>query len=439
MTKVAVETVDAVRRRLAVEVPAAAVRAETERAYDTLRRKANVRGFRPGRAPRPVLERLFGDRVRAEVLGKLIQESYEEALRTERIEPVGDPEVVTEQAEPNGPLRYSVTVEVKPDIVASGYTGLTAERRLRPPSDTEVDRALEDLRQSMAQLRPIQDRRVANAGDLATVDYEARTADRLVARAEGRLVEVGDQLPPTAFGAHLIGAEIGVPVEAAIDYSPDYDNEELAGQRVALHMVVKALWVKEVPPLDDEFAKDQGECETLGELRARVRRQLEATAAGEADKAVRATLVAQLLRAHEVEVPRSMVERRAELMVDEFLSGLGPRRPPASREPELRARLREQLAEPARDQVKAGLLLEAIARQEGLTIGEEEIEAQIERLAQRAGNARERVRALYQEPAARMRLRSQLLQERALDHVHARARVTTVAPISSVADGEGNG
>lgn len=439
MMKVAVETVDAVRRRLAVEVPEAAVRAETERAYDTLQRKANVRGFRPGRVPRAVLERLFGDRVRAEVLGKLIQESYEEALRTERIEPVGDPEVVTEHAEPNGPLRYSATVEVKPDIVVTGFVGLTVERKVLPVSEADVDRALEELRQSMAQLRPIHERRTAHGGDLATVDYEARSADRVVARGEGHLVEIGDQLPPTAFGAHLIGAEIGVPVEVTIDYPQDFADEGVAGRRVALRMVVKALWKKEVPPLDDEFAKDQGDCETLAELRARVRRQLEAAAASEADRVARDLLLSQLLQVNEVEVPRSMVERRTEVLVEEFLGSLGPRRPPASREAEVRARLREQLAGPARNQVKAGLLLEAIARQEGLTVAEEEVDARIEQLARQAGSGRERVRALYRELAVRLRLRSQLLQERALALVYERARVTTVTPTSIVAENEGNG
>src|SRR5512139_3493937 len=125
MTKVAMETVDAVRRRLDVEVPESEVRAEMERAYETLRRKAKVRGFRPGHAPRAVLERLFGDQVRADAFGKLIQQSYQEAVREQQLTPVGQPEIVTESASPSGPLRYSVTLEVKPEVLASGYSGLT--------------------------------------------------------------------------------------------------------------------------------------------------------------------------------------------------------------------------------------------------------------------------------------------------------------------------
>lgn len=437
--KVAVETVDSVRRRVAVEVPAEMVRGEIERTFDSLRRNAKVRGFRPGRVPRPVLERLFGDQVRADVFSKLIQESFADALREQQLEPVGEPEVVTDQAEPGAPLRYSVTIEVKPDVVATGYHGLEADRRVREVTDTDVEGFLNDLRESLAQLRPIPDRVVTQGGDMATIDYEARIGDRIAGRGEARVVEVEAGGATTSLGAHLVGITVGVPVDFAIDYPSDHANAELAGQSVAFHVAVKSLAAKEVPPLDDEFAKDHGECDTLDALRQRVRQQLEAVAARDADGALRASLMDQLISAHQLEVPRSMVARRTDVLVEEFLDSLGSRRPPASREADLRARLHEELHERAQQQVKASLLLEAIARQEQLSVSDDELDVQIDRVLERAGNARERVRALYHEPAARMRLRAQLLQERALDRVVEHARVKTVPLTSSVADAPGNG
>ncbi|OFV89360.1 MAG: hypothetical protein A3J75_03850 [Acidobacteria bacterium RBG_16_68_9] len=208
---------------------------------------------------------------------------------------------------------------------------------------------------------------------------------------------------------------------------------------MSVRAVIKALAVKELQALDDEFAKDHGECDTLDALRERIRQQLEAVAARDADGAVRAALLDQLLRVHDIEVPRAMVERRTESMVEEVLDRLGPRRPPASREGDVRARLREELAPRARDQVKAAFVLEAIARHEQLAVADDELEAQINRFAERAGNARERIRALYQEPAARDGLRAQLLQERALDLVARQAHIRTVERISSVAQAGRNG
>ena len=188
MTKVALETVDAVRRRLAVEIPAGDVTAEIDRAYDQLRRKARVPGFRQGRAPRSVLERLFGDQVRADVFGRLVSESYAEALRDQQIDPVSQPEIVTEHAVPGEPLRYSATVEVRPAVVrqrlqwargrAAGAGGDGCRRGSR-------DRA---AAAEPAQLVPITDRRVAQRGDVATVDYEATLDDacRRARRAPSR-------------------------------------------------------------------------------------------------------------------------------------------------------------------------------------------------------------------------------------------------------------
>jgi trigger factor len=373
------------------------------------------------------------------VFSKLIQESFADALREQQLEPVGEPEVVTEQAEANAPLRYSVTIEVKPDVVATGYHGLEVDRPVRDVTDADVEAFLNNLRESLAQLRPIVDRVVAQGGDMATIDYEARIGDRIAGRGEGRVVEVEAVPSPTSLGAHLMDATVGVPIDFTIEYPADHGNAELAGQTVVFHVVVKALASKELPPLDDEFAKDHGECDTLDALRQRVREQLHAVAARDADGALRASLVERLVSAHQLAVPHSMVERRTGLLVEEFLDSLGARRPPASREADLRARLHQELHPRAEHQVKASLLLEAIARQEQLMVSDDELDVQIDRFLERAGTARERMRALYQEPAARARLRAQLLQERALDRVVEHARVKTVPLTSSVADTVGNG
>ena len=438
MTKVALETVDTVRRRLAVEIPAGDVTAEIDRAYDQLRRKARVPGFRPGRAPRPVLERLFGDQVRADVFGRLVSESYAEALREQKIDPVSDPEIVTERAEPGAPLRYSATVEVRPSVVAAGYTGLAAERPLRPVSDADVDRFIDSLLQNEARLVPISERQVARQGDIATIDYQARIDARVVGRGEGRLVEVGGA-PTDGPGAHLDGVAIGAPTTFDIDYPADHANSELAGQRVAFHAVVTALASRELPALDDAFAKSAANCESVAELRERVREQLVRAAQRDADSSVRGALIARLVTSHDFDVPQAMVDRRIEQLVEEVLEGLGPRRPPASREDAVRTRLRSELGERARDQVKAGLVLEAIADQEHLAVDDEELDARIDRLAETAGKARERVRALYQDPAARASLRGRLLQERGLELVMQRAVVTDVEEPSGVAGLPGNG
>jgi trigger factor len=234
--------------------------------------------------------------------------------------------------------------------------------------------------------------------------------------------------------------ELGSTSTFDIDYPPDHPDPKLAGQRVTFQVQLKGLAWKELPNLDDEFAKDHGECETLSELRERVLRHLEARAAHEADRLVRGNVMRQLVGANEVEVPRAMVERRTDALVDEFFHELGSQRPPASREAEFRARLRAELEPRAREQVQGGLILESIAQQERLEVSEDDLQAYVDQVAEQAqGGAGERIRALYQDPPRREGLRAQLLQEKALELVVTRAHLHDVEAKSAVADAKGTG
>jgi len=438
MTKVAIEAVDAVRRRLAVEVPAGDVTAEIERAYEQLRRRARVPGFRQGRAPRPVLEKLFGDQVRADVFGKLVQSSYADALREQNLDPVSVPEIVTESAEPGQSLRYSATVEVRPEITARGYDGLAAERLRRPVTDADVERAIDNVRDRHATLVALPERGIAATGDIATIDYEARAGAALVGKGDQRLVEIGGE-PADSPGAKLEGARVGVLSSFDVEYPAEHSNADLAGKTVTFRATVRALSRRDVPPLDDAFAKAHAGCETVDALRGRVRNELEASARREGDSAVRAALVTALVSAHEFDVPQSMIKRRTEALVEDVMESLGPRRPPASRERDVRRELHHELQGQAREQVKAALLLETVAAQEHLAIDDSELDAHIDRLAETAGKARERVRVLYQDPGARAGLRARLLQERAIDLLVQRAAITEVDRPSGVAGLPGNG
>jgi len=437
--KVDVETVDSLRRRLAVEVPAEEVSAEIEKAYVQLARGAKVRGFRPGRVPRPVIERLFGDRVRAEVFEKLIQQSYAEVVEEQRIAAVGRPEIVTETARPGEVLRYSATVEVKPEIVVKHYAGLDVERPLVPVTDADVDAFLERLRQSFAQLRPIVDRTAVETGDVVTVDYEGRVDGRPVGRGEHRDIEIGANGFPREFDQHLLGAAAGSELDFAVSYPADYGSTELAGKTVHFHVHVRALSHKELPPLDDEFAKDHGECSTLDELRQRARTRLESEAAQHADDAMRQALLDALASANDVPIPTALIERRIEALMEEVWREWQQRRIRPKNETEALARLREELQPRARQQVKIGLLLEAIAHQEHITISEADVEERITTLAAGAGAAAERLRAFYQDANARRELRDRMLQARAVDAVVRVAHVTTRERASSVAAVDENG
>ena len=287
------------------------------------------------------------------------------------------------------------------------------------------------------QLHPVEGRTVVERGDVTLIDYEARVEDRVIGRAESRQYEMGGGSLPEAFDERLVGASVGEERDVPVAYPADDRNPDLAGKTVAFHVAIRGLSLKEIPPLDDDFAKDHGECETLAELRDRIRKQLEAVALRQADDELRARAMSALGVAHDFEVPDAMVARQIEEMMIEVAESWRARRIWPKDEAAAFASLREELAPRAREQVKGALLLDAIARQEHIEVTDQEIDAEIERAASAARDGAERMRALSARPEARENLRQRLTRQRALDFVVSRADVTTVErPRESVA-GEG--
>ena len=439
MASVEVESVDGVRRRLVIEVPAQDVTREIDRAFSELGKTATVRGFRRGRVPRRVLERVAGDKLRSDVFERLVQDSFIDAIRDENIEPVGQPEIETESsAEAGKPLRYTATVEVVPEIELSSYDGIAAERPLRTIGDQDVEDFIEHVRRSATRIEPITDRDDTRAGDVATVDYDVRDGEKLLGRAEDRLIEVGGD-DPYEIGAQILDANVGDDVHFDMDFPEDFENSNLAGRLVRVEVSIKALGTREVPPLNDDLAKSYGGYDNLEEMRAGARKELQERADRVADDSVRASIIESLLREHEFEVPHAMVHRRAHGLVDEMISQMGARRPTASQEHEAREQLMKSAEPRAREQVRSSLLLEAIAKAEGIEISDDEIDREIEQIVQTAGYGADRLRSLYSEPTARMGLRKQLMRQRALDQVVEKANVLTVEEKTSVAGDSGKG
>src|SRR6266850_8070407 len=428
-SRVTLEDLTPVRKRLQIEVPADAVQAELDQAFQTVGQRARLRGFRPGKAPRPVLERVFGAEVRREVLGRLVEQSFHAAGEQHRLAVVGTPDIDAEGITPAEALRYSATVEIRPAIALGDLSGLGATRPSAAVTDDDVDQALGALRESVAQLRPVEDRAVVEAGDVVTVDLTTRLEGAEPVHRDGVLLEAGTGAFPLALERQLVGQHRGGRLTARVPYPPDYPNAGLAGKTAEFEVEVKELRAKELPPLDDDFARDHGRCESLVELRARVRADLEREAQGRADDAVRDAILEELIARHPFDVPSTLVERRTEAL----LASLDVRLPAeADREAAL-ARVREQLRPRAEKQIRAELLLDALAERDRLEVSAEEIEAEIEAIAARERQVPERVRALYERPEMRAALRAKLVRDRALARLLAAARVMPPSAAESVA------
>jgi trigger factor len=426
---VTLEDLGPVRKRLQIAVPAETVQAELDRAFQTLGQRARLRGFRPGKAPRPVLERVFGAEVRREVLGRLVEQSFHEAVARHRLAVVGTPDIDAEAITPGEALRYSATVEIRPSIALGDLSGLRATRPVTVVSDDDVEQTLGALRDSVAQLRPVEDRTIVEAGDVVSVDLTTRLEGAEPARREGVLLEAGSGSFPLALERQLVGQHRGARLTVSVPYPPDYPNAGLAGKTAEFEVELKELRAKELPPLDDDFARDHGRCDSLAELRARVRTDLERDAEGRADDAVRDAVLEQLIARHPFDVPSTLVDRRTEALV----ASLDFHSPPGMDREQALTRLREQLRPRAERQVRGELLLDAFAERERIEVTDGDVDAEIEAIAEREHQVPERVRAVYERPEMRAALRAKVVRDRALAQLLAAARVMPLSAAESVA------
>jgi trigger factor len=408
--RITVEDLTSVRKRVEVEIAAADVQAELDRAFHLVGQQARLRGFRPGKVPRPVLERNFGEQVRREVLGRLVEESLRHAIEHHRLDPIGTPDIDADAIEPGQGLKYSATLDVRPVIEIGDLGGLKVARGTATVSDEDVERALESLRESVAQLRPVTERVLVESGDIVRVDLESRLEGAEPVKREGVLVEAGVGSFPLALERQLVGQHRGARLSLQVPYPADYPNPGLAGKTAAFEVEIKDLLQKELPPLDDDFARDHARAESLADLRTRVRADLERQAAERVEEAMREELLDQLVGRHQFDVPPSLVDRRTAAL----LEALDVRLPEQADRNEALARLQEQVRPRAERQVRSELLLDAVATREGIEVSEDEVHAAIDALAARDSRAPERVRGLYHRPEAHAALHAKLVRDRAL-------------------------
>ena len=424
--KFEVEEISTTRRKLAIEIPADRVASEFERAYREIARRASIRGFRPGKAPRGVIERQFGDEIRNEVMTSLVREGFSSAIEDSKIEMVSQPELDIGDLARTEALRFSATVDILPPLPEVATSGYAVSRPRVVVGDADIEKVLEQLRLRHGELVPIEGRTEVARGDFATIHIEVEDDGQPVPglAVESATVEVAGGQLPAAIDERLALARVGetFTVEAP---PPEGAPAELAEKQLRYTVVVNSLAERRLPPLDDEFAKDHGDCETLEELRGKVREQLEREANRRADAIAREGLVDALVAKNPIEVPESFVKRRIDGLLAEFkmeLQARGLQFSSHDHEHEARDKLRPR----AEREVRRDLLLDGAAKQLEIAVSDEELAVQIGRIIASGGKHADHLREHYGHDHARDAVRTEMTRGRTLEQLLARADVTEV-------------
>jgi trigger factor len=421
---VTVEEEGAVSRTLRVEVPSERVDATFARAYRDLARNARVRGFRPGKAPRHVLEKLYGPSMAEDLERTLVEQSLPEALAQVGVEPVARPTIDAMAPAQGTPFAYTVRIEVMPTFTLPDLEGLPGRRPAVDVGVADVQSELEGLHARHATLVEEPEDAEAAEGHVLTIDYEGRVDGELLEGGSGEGVEVelgtGRFLP--GFEDQLVGARSGGAREVRCRL-PEDDESPHAGKEVVFQVQVSAIRRREVPELDDEFAKDlSDEFQTLADLRARIQQDLEAARERQADQALRRSLLDALLERTPFDVPSGMVDLGLERRLARAHRELEGQIPEDALHAQLE-RWRDEWRPQVEQDVRGELVLDAIVRERAIEVDEAELDARLDVMAGGEAKERQRLRKAYESGGLLDSLQAALARDKALDFLAAEAKV----------------
>ncbi len=420
------------RKEILIEIDQAQVQSAFDSISDQFSKRANVPGFRPGHAPRSVIRTRYKSEIANEVLRELLPDAVTNAINEHSLNAIGEPDVQLEDAETinhlgEQPLKVKVGVEVLPEIKLEDYKGLEVTRRTRPITDDDVERTIESWREASAAMTPVEDR-PSELGDTVTINARGKAVDEPELeelKVDDVEVELGGRNVQPEFTENLIGVKPDDTRTFIVDYPADFSTPTLAGKKMEYVMDVTAVRRRELPEIDDEWAKSVGEeFESLDALKAKIREDLEMRAKAESEDRLRGELLKKLIEIHQFEVPQSFVDKQTNyrfesVLRDMMARGIDPRTQQVNWEG-----AREEMKVQAQDDVRATMLMERIAEAENITVSNEEVEAEIEAMAQMSRQPVEQLRAALTKNGGERSIAQRLRNRKALDLLVENARIT---------------
>jgi trigger factor len=410
------------RKNLVVEIESSTVDAEIDRVARDYTKAARIPGFRPGKVPARVVKQRFRSQILHDVVHELVPRAVDDALRERGLEPLDTPDIRDVVVEEGQPLKFTATFDTVPSFDLQPYVSLQLRRPQATLQEGAVDETLQSLRERAARFEVVEARPVER-GDTVVVDLVREAGTEPPDTHQDVTIEIGAAANPPGFDDEVIGTTVGETKRFEVRYPDDYEMKELAGTAVNYTVTVKGLKRRVVPDLDDEFARDLGEFDTLAALRARVEQDLTREAEQKAERDARGDLLKQLAGWVTFTVPESLIERELDRRIEDFArrlmeQGVDPRKADIDW-----AAFRQAQQEPARDSVASALVLDEVAQREGLTVSEAEIEAELSRFGERTGRTTAAVRAQLEKDGGISRLATGLRREKAVDFLRSRATI----------------
>jgi trigger factor len=416
------QTSEGSKRELEIEIPAEEMSREQDTLIQKYQKLARIPGFRRGHVPASIIRQRFAQDIQNEAMDALIPKYFRKETERLGLIPISQPRVTDLHAHEGKPISFKASFEVMPEIKVEGYKELRAEHPEITVTDQEVEDALKALQEQKATFSPIEGRSIQE-GDYAQVSLDGvpkpEEPETKPVHMDEVLVEIGGKNTMPEFTENLRGANPGDERSFDVNYPQDFSDERLRGKTFAYKVQLKAIKQKSLPELNDDFAKELGEFKNLDEVRQRIREGMEHDRKTEAERNSKDKLLTELIRRNEFEVPEALVDRQIDVRLDRGLRALAAQGMSSEHMKKLDfGRLRAGQHDQAVQEVKASLLLEKIADEEKIEVGDDEIDREIEALAKQTNQAPDAIRARLTRDGALDRIRNRIRNEKALDFLY---------------------
>lgn len=430
--QVKIEDQGSVKKKLSFEIPKEQVVKELNKAYNELKQQANIKGFRKGKIPRSVLEKRFSKEVHADVAPRLIQDSFMEAIREHDLKVVGSPQMDPPELTPDQAYSFEVFVEVRPELADIDFQGIALKKNKYEVTEEDLQSQIRMIQKTMAKKEPVKEERPVRETDFVLIDYEGflnGEAYEKTPKIENYVMGIGQGILPEAFSEKLIGTIPVQELEAEVSYDEDFHDENLKGKTIVYKITLKEIQEEILPEANDDLVKDLGKFETLDELKASIRENLEKGYAQRIKHEMSEQVFQHLLNKVEFEIPEAMIDGELNGIIAEAEQAYAQNNTSLEEAGLSKEILRTQYRDVAEKQARRHVILDKVISQENLELSDEELEKSFQEMAKGMNASVDAVKNFFKMDSRQLEYYTHTqLEKKAVDLIIEKGIVTEIDP-----------
>ena len=440
MSEVAIkmEELSLVKKKLSFEVPWSEVKEELDAVYRDLGKKAKIKGFRPGKIPRKVLESHFKEHAEEETITNVVNKYYWQTLEDKGIMALSRPDITQDGFKENINFTFTASFETEPDFEPKGYNGIELEKDKIQITEGDLENRLKEIRQMFATMEEVKDNRAAAVGDYVTIDFagslDGEAHQEL--KADNHLLELGSKRFIPGFEEHLVGMENGETKTINIKFPEDYHEKKFAGKDVIFTVTIKDIKEKKLPEIDESFIKNFDKYNSLDELKNDVRKTLEQDCQRLTETNLQNKIIEIILKENAFEVPPSLIEKQIFYMMADTQKRMTSAGMDENSAMELSFKMHDKFKEEAEKVVKSFLLLKKIAQKEAIQVEETDLDQHVRELATKHGRDYEQIRDAFEKEERKDNFKIELIQKKVFDFIEQKANIKVVEKIGMAVEGK---